>query len=303
MLSVFANIVLPVFIIVAIGFLLGRWRRVPPGPISQVVFYVFSPALSFSGLTGGTLAAEEALQIALFVVLLTVVMITLSWLVARLLRLDAPHTSAFLLSSVFMNAGNLGISISLFAFGEAGFQRAVAFFVVHSMLSGTLAVFLASRGTGSTREALLSMLRTPVSYAGAAGLAVLVWSLPVPLVVERVTSLLGAAAVPGMLVVLGLQLSDIRLGDQIPGIAAATGMRLVVGTAVAIALVQVLGLEGVTRQVMILQGAMPTAVFTVILASEFRAAPRFVTGVVLASTCGAIVTLTILATWLGVGVV
>ncbi|GIW07292.1 MAG: transporter [Dehalococcoidia bacterium] len=301
MLAVFANAVLPVFVIVASAYLLGRWRKISPTPLSQVVFYLFSPALSFSGLTGGTLAAEEALQIALFVVALAAVMLGLGWVAARLLRLDGPHTSAFLLTSVFMNAGNLGLSISLFAFGEAGLQRAVAFFVVHSMLSGTLAVFLASRGSGSTRQALLSILRTPVSYAGVAGLVVLIWSLPVPLLVERVTGLLGAAAVPGMLAVLGLQLADIRVGEQAREIAVATVMRLVVGTGAALVLVQLFDMQGITRAVMILQAAMPTAVFTVILASEFRAAPRFVTGVVLATTLGAILTITLLATWLGVG--
>jgi predicted permease len=301
MLAVFANVVLPVFTIVASAYLLGRWKRIPPAPLSQVVFYLFSPALSFSGLTGGSLAAEEAFQIALFVVALAAVMLVLGWAAARLLRLDGPHTSAFLLTSVFMNAGNLGLSVSLFAFGEPGLQRAVAFFVVHSLLSGTLAVFLASRGSGSTRQALLSILRTPVSYAGVAGLAVLVWSLPVPLLVERVTGLLGAAAVPGMLAVLGLQLADIRLGAQVREVAVATVMRLVVGVGAALVLVDLFDLQGVTRAVMILQAAMPTAVFTVILASEFRAAPRFVTGVVLVTTLGAIFTITLLATWLGAG--
>ncbi|MCS6803018.1 MAG: AEC family transporter [Chloroflexota bacterium] len=301
MLTVFVNVVLPVFVIVASAYLLGRWRKISPAPLSQVVFYLFSPALAFSGLTGGTLAVDEAAQIALFTLALAAVMLALGWVAARLLRLDGPHTSAFLLTSVFMNAGNLGLSIALFAFGEAGLQRAVVFFVVHSLLSGTLAVFLASRGVGSTRQALLSILRTPVSYAGVAGVAVLVWSLPVPLVVERAAGLLGAAAVPGMLAVLGLQLADIRGGAQVREIAVATVMRLVVGTGAALVLVHLFDLQGVTRAVMILQAAMPTAVFTVILASEFRAAPRFVTGVVLATTLGAIVTITLLATWLGVG--
>jgi malate permease and related proteins len=80
-------------------------------------------------------------------------------------------------------------------------------------------------------------------------------------------------------------------------------VRLIGGAAVAYPVTLLLGLEGVAQQTIIAVSAMPTAVFTTILATEFRAEPRFVTSAVISSTVLSLLTLTViitvLQTWLG----
>jgi len=53
-----------------------------------------------------------------------------------------------------------------------------------------------------------------------------------------------------------------------------------------------LGMSGVARDVMIIGAAMPTAVFTILTATQFNARPRFVSDVVVVSTLASIVTVT-----------
>ena len=91
---------------------------------------------------------------------------------ARLLRLQPPLSGAFLLVSVFSNCGNLGLPLSLFAFGQEGLDLALVYTMISLLLVNSVGVYVASRGRSGTREALLSVVRAPVVWAAL--LAVLV---------------------------------------------------------------------------------------------------------------------------------
>ena len=80
---------------------------------------------------------------------------------------------------------------------------------------------------------------------------------------------------------------------------AACGLRLLVSPLIAFGLVLLLGLTGVTRQVAIIEAAMPSAVISSVLATEFGADSDFVTGVVLLTTLASILTLSVLLLLVG----
>jgi predicted permease len=119
--------------------------------------------------------------------------------------------------------------------------------------------------------------------------------LPLPL--ERAITLLGQAAVPAMLVVLGLQLARVSIRGRWKPIALATAARLVVAPLIAFPLAALLGLSGITGQVVIVQASLPTAVISSVLAAEFGADAEFTAAVVFVSTLASIATLTVLL-WL-----
>ena len=56
MLKVFLDVVLPVFLVAVAGAAIGRWRGVPVGPSSTLVFYLFSPALTFHSMATTTVS-------------------------------------------------------------------------------------------------------------------------------------------------------------------------------------------------------------------------------------------------------
>lgn len=293
-LRILINIILPVFILVGAGYLLRRRLEIDTRSLSRSVLYVFSPALVFSALVESTLTTTDFTQIVVFELVTTLGVAGLTLAVARLAGFDRTRTNAFMLATLFINAGNYGLPVNLFAFGQPGLERAVIFFVVSAILINTGAVYFASRGQAGIRESLTNVFRVPMIYAMVLALAVRATGLDLPEVILRPVRLAGEAAIPVMLVVLGTELarSSVRRGLGAVGLAAA--VRLVGAAAVAWVVAGLMGLEGVTRQVCIVQASMPTAVFTIVLSLEFNADSGFVTSAVLVSTLASIVTLTVL---------
>jgi predicted permease len=159
-------------------------------------------------------------------------------------------------------------------------------------------VFLASFGKLSARLALRNVFTVPLIYAALLGLAVNVSGVDMPLPVTRAVELLADATIPAMLTVLGVQLSRASIRGRFQPILMASALRLLLGPLIAVGLAALFGLSGLTRQVAIVQSAMPTAVVTGVLAVEFGADAELVTATILVSTLASIVTLTVLLSWL-----
>ena len=99
-----------------------------------------------------------------------------------------------------------------------------------------------------------------------------------------------------MLIVLGIQLSGAFSLREYKGLLAVCLIRLVLSAVVAFLLTWALNISGLTQQVLIIVSAMPSAVYTIILATEFRSRPEFVTNAVVATTILSAATLTPLIT-------
>lgn len=294
MLPILVDVIAPIFLIIAAGFAAGRVIDLDRRALGRSVLYIFAPALAFDSLTNTALAADELGQIVAFVLLATTILGVIVWVGTKAARLSIPRQNAFLLSTLLMNSGNYGISASLFAFGPPGLERAVLFFSVSQMLMYTLGVYLASRGHHTGWQPLLNIFRLPVTWAMALALLIRFAGWPVPGFLAKGAALAGAAAVPVLLVALGIELSRVAGVREWPGVVSASVLRLIVSIPVGLLAGRLLGLGGVTLAVCLLQFAMPTAVTPVSLALEFGADPEFVTSVITVTTLASVVTLTVL---------
>jgi hypothetical protein len=292
--NIILSIVGPIFVIIGLAVFVGRRFTIDPRVLSRVVLYLFSPALVLNGLAHSDIQAGEIGQIIGLVLLLYLAMVLISLGLARLFHFDRKLESAFMLSTVAINAGNYGLPLTEFAFGQAGLQRAILFFVTTAVLANTLGIFLASKGTTSVRRALLNILTVPLPYATALGLLINAGYFSLPATFDRAITLLSQATVPCMLVVLGLQLARTSVHAQTGPILLATATRLIVAPILAFLLVALLGISGVTRQVVIVQASLPTAVISSVLAAEFGSDVEFTAAVILISTLVSIVTITVL---------
>jgi predicted permease len=288
------KVILPVFIIIALGYLLERRLSLDVRPISRVTFYALGPCLVFSSTATSSASGTDIWKIVSFALLTTLAMGLLSWAVARALRFSRAMESAFLLTTLFINAGNYGLPVNLFAFGQDGLERAAIFFTVSALLTSSVGVYLASRGQASGLDALGNVFKVPIVYGALAGFVVNLAAITVPEPVAKAVDLVGGASVPLMLLLVGVQLAKTSSAGELKVIGLATFVRLVAAPAVALVLAAWLGLTGVTRQVCVIQASMPTAVTTTILATEFEAEPQFVAGVVFVSTLVSVITLTLL---------
>jgi predicted permease len=223
-------------------------------------------------------------------------------LVARMvafgMKLDRASVSAFLLVVMFSNGGNYGLPVVLFAFGRDALSHASVYFVTSAVLVYTVGVLLAASGRRSVRRALRGLLKVPAAWAVVAAAMVLVSGLTMPLTLMRPITLLGDAALPMMILVLGMQLERASLPERPRVVAVAVILSLAVAPIVALAMASLLGLAGPARQAAVLQASMPTAVVTTILALEYDVMPTFVTSVVLLATVLSPLTLTVLIAYL-----
>jgi predicted permease len=295
----FSNNILPIFLAAAAGFLVAKYLGVSARAVSRVVFYIFSPCLIFILLTSGSLNGNDIAQMAAFAAVSILLMGLIAVLIARLLRFERSIMVALVITVMFANAGNFGLSLNLFAFGEQAVAHASIYFVTSAFLVYTLGVVLASWGHSDFKTALLGVLKVPVIYAVIFALIYnwLDWQLPLP--VERSVTLLSEAAIPVMIVLLGIQLYNAKISTDIFKVGLSNILRLVVSPILAIGLASLFHLQGAAYQAGVIESAVPTAVLTTVLATEYDLDPAFVTTAVVTSTLLSPLTLTPLLSFLG----
>jgi malate permease and related proteins len=298
LLTIFLSDILPIFVVAGIGFLLARHVAVNVKALSTVVFNALSPCLAFTLLVTSSINVVEFVRMGLFCVALMGIRGVLARLIAVPLRLDRATRAGFLLAVVFSNSGNFGLPVVLFAFGREALTFATVYFVVAAVLSYTVGVFLAASGHRSVIEALRGITRVPTVYAVAAAAVVLAAGARVPLGLMRAITLLSDAALPMMMLVLGMQLQRARRSEHPAAVATAVVLSLVVSPLLAFPVAMALGLSGPAFEAGIVQAAMPAAIVTTILALEFDLDPTFPTAVVFLSTLLSPLTVTVLIAYL-----
>jgi predicted permease len=133
MLNVFLTVILPSFIVAAIGAGLQQWRTLDVGALGAVAMYLLSPALVLNGLLTTDLHAEISLRVV--VAALLTLALAVSFALSAGVRHPRSLQSGYTLATGFPNAGNMGIPISFLAFGEQGLSVAIIIFVAQGTLS------------------------------------------------------------------------------------------------------------------------------------------------------------------------
>jgi len=312
--SIFATAILPIVAIAGVGVVLGRTTDVEPGPLNTVTLYVLVPALVFHSLATTTLSGGTLAAVVLGVVAYHVAMLALAEGVGRLLGESDPLLAAIVLTATFSNSGNYGIPVSEFAFGAAGRSTAVLYLSTQSVLTYSLAVYVASRGGGSGGLAgIKRVFELPLVYAVAAALLARYAGLvpPVDSTAMATVELVGEAAIPVLLLMLGVQLARTDYGSALARVGVPTVLKLAVAPLVAVGVALAVGFDQPTvGRVFVLESAMPSAISPLLLLTEFAdvevdglTIPEYVSTVILVTTLLSIPLLTGVIALLRSGVV
>ena len=268
-LSVLTQNILPIMLVASFGFLLRRHFELHIGTLTNVVFNVLSPCLVFSSLVSSQLPGRDLALLAAAAALGILVMGGLAFGLARLLRLGRAETASLLLVAMFVNGGNYGLTLLQLRYGDDGLARGIVYFVTSTLLLYTLGIFLASMGRQGWRKSLKGMTRLPAVYAALLALVVYGLHIPIPAPLLDGITVAGQGAIPVMLLILGMQIADLRPGQPTRYVWPAVGLRLLLGPLVGLAAVTALGLTGLDRSAMIIEASMPPAVFTLVMATQF----------------------------------
>jgi predicted permease len=284
-----AAVLAPVFVMAAIGY---AWR-LSGAPfdmtfVTRLIMYVAGPCLVFSSLSQLTLPLTQfwGMVGAMIVVTLSVAVVS-----AALIKILGLSQRSFLPALTLGNTGNLGLPLCLFAFGEEGLGLAVAIYVTNSLLQFTFVPLLHTR---------VSMVRTvfgtPMLWGALAGLAVLLADVHVPPWFATTVESIGNLLIPLMLMALGNTIGGLK-AHNVPRAVGLGSARLIISFVVAVGVSYALGLSGVAQGVLVLQGAMPAAVFSYLFAARYERDADDIAGIVLVSTLLGAVTLPLLVSY------
>jgi malate permease and related proteins len=292
-LSIFLNVVSPVFALVLLGYFLGPKLQLQYRTLSRTAYYLLIPAFVFHVLSTVKLDLSTAGRMVAGISLIYAATGLIGWSVARILGYSREMAVAFLMTGIFGNVGNFGLALTSFRLGDLSMESATVYMVTVNALAFSVCVLAASWVHHGGFGALKRLLKTPGVLALVPALFFPFTGTTPPLILDRVSGLLGDAMIPMMLLTLGLQLREAgHLEWGLPALAAS-GVRLIAGPALAFALIPLVGLSGIEASAGVLQASMPAAVLTAIIALENDVVPTFVTSVVFASTLLSLVTLTL----------
>ena len=297
-LDVLTKNILPIFLVAGAGFWLRRYKHVNTRPVASVVFNVFSPALVFSSLVSTQLPVTELGRLALFTLLTVLSMGALGLLVGRSMQLCKVDMAVLLLGLMFVNGGNYGLTLNQLRYGEQGLSLAIVYYIVSTILAYTVGVLIVSLGRRSLRESLQKLTGVPAIYTVVLALVVYGIDAPIPGPLMTAVDLAAGAAIPAMIVVLGMNMADMARVSQLRLALPVVSMRLLIGPLVGLTIAAVIGLEGLGRSVSVIEASMPSAVLTTVLATEFETKPATMTGIVVLSTLASPITLSLLINFL-----
>jgi predicted permease len=274
--------VIPAFLLIGAGFVFAHWKRISLASVTEIIVYLATPCLIFTSLASKPLSTGD-IRVLFFGAVLMFAGVGL--LIRLYFAVWKFSSRGFALPALFMNAGNMGIPLALFAFGAPGMQRATLLFVIITSFQYSLGIYIIS-GHGNWRE----IFRLPLLYATIAGLSFNLGQIRVPELLFQPLSMLGQATIPLMLVSLGYRLHDfrsLRWGHAVGGAL----LRIFGGFAAANFAVQLIGADGVNRQVLLLYGCLPAAVVNFVLTEKYGQDPDLAASIVVLSTLASVVTI------------
>lgn len=272
---------MPLFILIALGWMLVRWRKWPDSiteALNRVVFKIALPAMLFRLMSdfGQSPPVDARLLIAFFGSCL-IVFVLGRVIASRLFKLDGISGSVFALGGIFSNNVMLGLPIATVMLGERAIPSVALVLVFNGLILWTLATVsvewvkhgaLNLKGFGKTA---VSVLKNPLIIAILSGTLFSLTGIPLPQMIDKPVSMLGTIAVPLALVALGMSLAAYKVKDGLKESYAICLLKLIVQPLVIWGLAVMLGLPPLESKVVVLLGSMSVGINVYLMSQQFNA--------------------------------
>jgi malate permease and related proteins len=274
------GIILPVFLVIALGFAFARRAKPDMTWVNQISLNLLAPALIFSALASKDFDLAANRTLILGAVGVVVGSGLLAWPFAKLLHEDV---RTFVPPMMFNNCGNMGLPLAVLAFGQVGLSAMVALFTISNLIHFTLGVHIVNR-----HAAFWPVFRNPMVIATFVGFAFAILHPPLPDWLTLAIKMTGDAMIPLMLISLGVRMATVTWGGWNLAVIGALVCPLT-GIAMAALLSPLLRLDPTQQGLLILFGSLPPAVLNFIVAEQYDQEPAKVASIVLVGNLASIV--------------
>ncbi len=274
------NAILPIFLLVVLGFVLRKSGKVDEKFMETadwVVFKIALPVMLFLEVATGSINHEMDRKLILYLVISVTTVFFLVSLLCALFMKDKSKRGAFVQGSCRSNFAILGVPLAVNMFGEVGGQ-AIAFampFII-LMFNGYSVILLSvfsegeekRDGKGMAFAVLKDVVTNPLVLAVAAGLPFMFFEISLPAVADKTLKYLSELATPLALISLGANFRTESLKGRVGYAILGAVIKTVILPLVAVTVAVCIGLRGPSLGVVLICFGAPSAVSSYIMAKK-----------------------------------
>lgn len=291
---IFNGSVLPIFLIIGVAFFYNRLFHPDIKQITAVTLNIFAPIFVFESLIKHNVQFFHLGKPFVFSVILTCFLIVAGFLVFKFLKFSEEVKIPFILSVSMINIGNFGLPLIYFTFGESGVFYSILYFVCFNLFLSTLAIYISSDKL-DVKGMLKDVMSIPLFHAFLVAMIFSFAGFKIPSGIDKGLSLLSNGAIPLLMFILGLQLSNIKFSKgYIYIILAAVAIRLVLSPAISFFVLKWINVTGLEAKVALVQSSGPSAILPLMYAIKFNRKPDLLAAIIFFTTLISGISLTIL---------
>ncbi|MBX3047580.1 MAG: AEC family transporter [Anaerolineales bacterium] len=297
-------IIVPVFAVVAVGYLAARWGWLSAADnsgISKFVFVLALPLLLFDSLANLESPGVFRWQFLLSFFAGSFIVYALGYLLSKWLFGAAPKEQAvFGLGGAYSNMVLIGLPVVSAAFGEAGLLPMLILISLHSVLLFSVFLLLMERGDPGDwlrqlRFSARQLMTNPLILGLLAGVLARALGLGLPGPLAEAVHIIGQAALPCSLIVLGASLREYKIGGELGKAWVIVALKLLAQPLIVWALAfHVFELEPLWAAVAVIAAALPVGVNAYIMAEQYQVGRATISTAILVSTLLSVVTQSLL---------
>ncbi|AAT63753.1 MULTISPECIES: AEC family transporter [Bacillus] len=289
------DVILPILILMLIGAILQRKFQFNLKQLSTLITYCLMPAAVFVNIYDIRIEIDLLLQIIYYLMLYSLSLIIVSHFISKILKLENGESAALKNSISLMNSGNYGLPVSQLIFSQNPVGVSIQIFIVifQNLLTYSYGIYNLLSATKTIGGIIQSFLRLPVFHALVLGILFQSFTIQLPNSILLPLNQLANGFVAIALILLGAQLSNIKLNFFHRVITWALIGRLLMGPLVAFAMIYLLNIDGIVAQSLFIASSFPTSRNTSTIAMEYQIEPELHAQIVLFSTLFSIITVTV----------
>ena len=303
------NLALPFFGMIFIGFVCGKWRRIPDEGLAWMNFfilYVALPALFFRILSKTPLEQLAQFDFIMATTLATASTFTLAFIVGLFLRHGRIGEATLAgVAGGFGNVGYMGPGLALATLGSEAAVPVALIFCFDALLIFVMVPLLMafSKTTNSSvgralRGTVRSVALNPLLLAAALGTGAAALQFEPPVAADRLLQFLYTSAAPCALFALGVTVALRPVGRMFPDVPLLAAVKLLIHPILVLLLLRMFGpFSPIWTGTAVLMAALPPALTAYVFARQYGIWIEQASSVVLFGTLGSVVTL-IIVIWL-----
>src|SRR5699024_4128643 len=280
------DIIMPVFIIIIIGFLLQKRMIINVLTLARINIYILVPAFIFVKLYNTTFSATMFSNVVFFLIIYIFFLSIIAKSISKLFRFEKRKKATFINSIIFYNSGNYGVPVNDLVFKGDALAMSIQVIVLtfQNMLVFSYGIFSLYSINSGKLKALIGYFKIPVLYAMVFGIIFNVFEVPIPEFLWTSANYLSDAMIALALMTLGAQVAQLKFKSGLSCLYFSVTIRLFIGPLIALGIIFLLPVNNITGQALFIASSMPTSVNSAVIAQEYNNYPDLAAQVVLFST-------------------